>query len=120
MSNLLDLMTAEDREKVIERYNKRVAQNEKAEENKITSEIYLLAEFGYYFGWQAVLDVRNNVIKQEEMFALLEGARKVWYKKLLEQGKMTTTACIVPHAKKGEQTKAFKEGMKEFIEKGKI
>lgn len=120
MSNFLDRIKPEDRAKIIERYEKRVAQNQKAEENKITNEIYLLAEFGYYYGWQAVLSVRNNEISIHEMYALLEGARKVWYKKLLEQGQMTTTACIVPHTKKGDRNKAFNEGMKSFIEKGKI
>lgn len=114
--NLLEMMTPEDREKALARFRQRTARQET--QNKISSEIYILAEFGYYFGWQGIEAFRRNEITFEEAFALLEGARKVWYNKLLEQGRMTTTAVATPISKHGAQT--YNKGMRDFAERAKL
>lgn len=116
MANLLDLMSKDDRELMLSRFRERTAN--KGYDNRISSEIYLVAEFGYYFGWEAVNAVRHNEVTIEEMYSLLEGARKVWYQKLVEQGKITTTAVATPFSKHPQQT--FKQGMKPFLDRSKI
>lgn len=114
MANLLDLMSDADRQKMVERYNRRMA-NRSEYDNEISNEVYVLAEFGYYYGWDAVMAVRNNLISMQEMYALLEGARKVWYTKLVETGRMTVTSVASPMAKNPQS--AFKKGMKDFTER---
>lgn len=84
MPSILDLMPKEDADKVLEKAKKRALRAE----GTIPYPIYALAEFGYYYGWQAIQDVRENKISIDEMNVLLEGARKVWYSKLVEQGGM--------------------------------
>ncbi|WP_455677848.1 hypothetical protein [Sharpea azabuensis] len=116
MSNLLDLMSQSDREKMLARYHERTAKRDT--DNKISTEVYLLAEFGYYFGWEAIQAVRHDDITIEEMFSLLEGARKVWYQKLVENARAMTISVASPLSKNG--TKTFKEGMKPFVDRSKI
>ena len=47
VGNILDMMTPEHREQAIARFKKRMQKRER-EENRVTSEIYLIAEFGFY------------------------------------------------------------------------
>ncbi len=115
--NVLDLMKPEEKEKLIKRYKARVARNDDYE-NRISNEIFLISEFGYYYGWEAVQAVRNNEISFTQMYALLEGARKVWYSKLVETAKVQATAVATPLSKNPNQT--FQRGMKPFIKASKI
>lgn len=117
MANLLDLMSKEDREKSLKRFEERLAKREDLN-NKISNEVFLLSEFGYYYGYQAILDARSNKISLEEVYALVEGARKVWYQKLVEQSKVAITASSLPFAKNAQ--KAYKDGIGEFIKRSKI
>lgn len=117
MANLLDLMSEKDRAKALERFRKRTEDTEIGV--KVTPSIYLTAEFGYYFGWEGVEAIRKNEIQLEEVHALLEGARKVWYHKLVEQSKAMTTAVATPLAGK-RANKTYKDGMKYFIERSKL
>src|SRR5215217_5582784 len=98
---ILDLMSPEDRDKAIERANKRFAATQSKKGISISPSVYAVAEFGYYYGWDAVLAVRRGytvepitkikeVFSLEEMNVLLEGARKVWYSKLVETGGINT------------------------------
>lgn len=117
MANLLDLMTEKDRQKMIDRFNERMVHRDDFD-NKISNEMFILAEFGYYYGWEAVQAVRNNDITMQEMYALLEGARKVWYLKLCEQGKMTTTSVSCSLSKHPKSD--FEKGMKPFIKRSEL
>lgn len=45
--------------------------------SKVEPEWLLIAEFGLYFGWQAVLDVRNDVISFGEMNKMLAATRSI-------------------------------------------
>jgi len=114
--NLLDLMRPEDRKKMLLRFRERTAN--KNINNKISSEMYMLAEFGLMFGWQAVIDVKNDTITGEEMFALLEAGRKVLANRQVEYGVSTSVAIGSQFSKHPNQE--FEKGMRDFIEKGKI
>lgn len=117
MANLLDLMSEEDRQKMVERYHERMMHRDDLD-NKISNEMFILSEFGYYYGWDAIMAVRNNLISMQEMYALLEGAKKVWYLKLCEQGRMTATsvACTMSKHPKSD----FERGMKPFIKRSEL
>lgn len=119
--NILDLMTPEHRRQAIARFRQRIKKREN-EEVKISPEIFLLSEFGYYYGFAAVRAVRENKISYEEMFILLEGARKVWYTKELEKSNMMRVAVDSsnPLAKRVEKAQAFNKGMKEYRERASI
>lgn len=114
--NLLDLMRPEDRKRMIQRYRERTA--DKNINNKISSEMYMLAEFGLMFGWQAVMDVKNDTITGEEMFALLEAGRKVLASRVVEHGVSTSVAIGSQFSKHPNQT--FDKGMRGFIERAKV
>ena len=114
--NLLDLMRPEDRKKMVRRYRERTA--DKNINNKISSEMYMLAEFGLMFGWQAVMDVKNDTITGEEMFALLEAGRKVLANRVVEHGVSTSVAIGSQFSKHPNQE--FDKGMRGFIERAKV
>lgn len=118
MRNILDLLSDEEREKVKARYQSRMKRRRNAKEDRISPEIYLLAEFGYYLGYEAIRDVRENKISFEEMFALLEGCRKVWYSRLIEssQGSMIAHSSSMAE----EPIKAFREGMEPYLKQVNI
>lgn len=85
-------MPKEEAEKAIARGKRRFERQQSNKGAKVSPEIYMLSEFGYYYGWQAVMAVRDNEITFDEMNVLLEGARKVWYSKLIETGGVNTIA----------------------------
>lgn len=114
--NLLELMRPEDRKKMLVRYKERTA--DKNINNKISSEMYMLAEFGLMFGWQAVMDVKNDAITGEEMFALLEAGRKVLANRQVERSVATSVAIGSQFSKHPNQE--FDKGMRGFIERGKV
>lgn len=114
--NLLDLMSSEDRKKMVARYKERTAN--KNINNKISSEMYMLAEFGLMYGWDAVMSVRNDELTGEEMFALLEAGRKVLASRAIEHGVTTSVAIGSQFSKHPNQE--FNKGMSEFRERAKI
>jgi len=118
MTNVLDLMTKKDRDAMMARYKRRMEKRDNGEDNRISSEIYIVAEFGYYFGWLGIAAIRNNEITIEEVFGLLEGARKVWYSKLVDQARaqQVSTASVLA---KSPNT-AFKRGIKPFVKRSEV
>lgn len=116
MTNLLEIMSEDDRARMLERYRKRVAPSEK--KNKISNEMFMLADFGLMYGWQAILDVRENKITSEEMFALLEAGHKVQSTHELDDGIMTQTAISSALAKdKSHAQRTFNQGMRKHLER---
>lgn len=121
--SILDFMTPEDRQKTIERGQKRMEKT-KTKSHDVSPEMYLIAEMGYYFGWDAILAVKrgyienlnakNEIVKEtftlEEMNALVEAARKVWRTKLYEQSYGTAVASSSKYASNPKD--AFNKGMK--------
>ena len=118
MPRLSEMMTPEDWEKAKERYRQRV---QSGLDTRVSPEVYLTAEFGYYFGWDGIKAILNNEISMEVAFVLLEGARKVWYHKLVEQASANRTSINSAMAQsKAKSTKAFDDGMRPFTEGAKI
>ena len=121
VGNILDMMTPEHREQAIARFKKRMQKRER-EENRVTSEIYLIAEFGFYYGWEGVRAIRNNEITLKEVFVLLEGARKVWYSKQVEINNLRRVAVDSsnPLAKKSSKLMNYEKGIQPFVERAKV
>lgn len=118
MSSILDLMTEEERNNIQKRYRNRIARRRSSENDRVTPEIYLIAELGYYLGYEAVRDVRNNVIDLDEMFALLEGCRKVWYSKLVETSRGSMIAFNASMSKK--PVDSFDKSIEPYENKSKV
>lgn len=110
--NLLDMMRKEDREAMQNRYKARTKNN--GTQNKISNEMYLLAEFGLMYGWDAVQSVRRNEITFEEMFALLEAGRKVRKKTMKDEGRVSTASIVTAFSKNPSST--FEKGT-QFLER---
>ena len=127
--SLLDLMSTEDKEKAIARGRKRL---EKAKGSAISPEMYVIAEFGYYFGFEGILaikrgyieytDAKGSVVKEpftlDEVLALLEAAKKVWYSKVIDSAHGTMVASASKYAK--QPGEAFKGGMQPYIDKADL
>ena len=113
MPRLSEMMKPEDWKKAQERFKKRVEGRE--DSVSVSPEIYLTAEFGYYFGWAGVIAILNNEITLDKAFVLLEGARKVWYHKLIEQASANRTSISSALASsKAKASKAFEDGMRPY------
>lgn len=123
--SLLDLMPKEEAAKAIERAQKRT-QNVDRGNLAISPEIYLVAEMGYYFGWEAVMTVRRGytidpetgnkiMFTLEEAQVLLEGARKVWYAKLAEQ----THSGMISNSF-SSSSNSFNSAIKPFTQKAEV
>lgn len=98
----------------LEKIAKRKRQDEVA---KVTPEWRLLAEFGYYYGWQAVRDVRNNDIDIDSFNNLIAGARKVWAGQLLDLSTMFYTSMGATKSKKPQSF--INRGLASFIKEVK-
>ncbi len=118
-TNLLDLI--EDKkfvERIKERYKKRI-ESKFSEDNKfeVSPEIYILSELGYFYGWSAIQAALNNEITLEAALALVDGAKKVHYARLIDDAHAQVVAIQSAHADKPSE--AFSQGMKPFTERAK-
>lgn len=127
--SLLDLMSPEDKEKALARGRKRL---ERAKGSSISPEMYVIAEFGYYFGFEGILaikrgyieytDAQGKIIKEpftlEEVLALLEAAKKVWYSKVIDTAHGAMVASSSKFAK--QPGESFKSGMQPFIDRADL
>nr|DAP66744.1 MAG TPA: hypothetical protein [Caudoviricetes sp.] len=121
MTNVLDLLTDEEKKEIKARYQERIKRRQNSSKPKITPEIYLMAKFGIYFGWEAVRDVLNDKISLEMMFAMIEGAEKVYYSQLCENTRGTFVAQSSSMAKNGfEAQKCFNTGTEAWRKKAKM
>lgn len=130
--SLLDLMPKADAEKAIERGKRRMESLRAKKSLDVSPEIYMVAEFGYYFGWEGVLAIKRGYIEKigpdgsivkdpftlDEVIVLLEGARKVWYSKLVEQSHGNLVANSSVHSKNPGQS--FNNGVKPFTDRAEV
>ena len=79
---------------------------------KISPEMYLLAEFGHFFGWEGVLAIEKEVISLPKAVELIEAMRVVEGRKLYEQSK------AMFYATKDAAT--FNKGMASYTNKSRI
>lgn len=134
MANLLDLMSEEDRRLSEQAFRQRMAGDTSyRRNNRISSQMYLIAELGYYFGWGAVESVKRGYIEVfdeetglrhqqlftlEEACALVEAARKVWYSKVVDGARANLVATGSALSK--NPNRSFQQGMKPYIKGAKI
>ena len=99
MTDLFALLTPEEQAKT-KAWVKRRETSE--HEQEIPPKLFLAAQLGYYYGWQAVVDFRRGyhegldskgnktriAFVYEEAVAFVEAARKVHYRQLLDNGKI--------------------------------
>lgn len=124
--SLLDLMPKDEADKAVARGKKRLEHNKSRRGLDITPEMFIVAEMGYYFGWEAVMAIRrgytiNPESKEKEIFTLeeamvlLEAARKVYYSKLLEQ----THSGVISNSF-NMSNKSFQSATQPFVEKAEV
>jgi len=124
--SLLDLMPKAEAEKAIKRGQERMARQRAKKSVDISPEIYMVAEFGYYFGWDAMMAIRRGYTVEpgtnkkepltlDEALVLLEGARKVWYAKLIEQAHSSVVGNSFRSA-----SGSFDNAIKPFAEKSEV
>lgn len=92
-----------DKEKIAASKRKRV-------DSTVDPEDELLAEFGLYFGWDAVWAVKTNQIDGPTMMSLTLGARKVYNAKRYNKVIDLSIAYGASQSKKGH------EGLKKHLE----
>lgn len=124
--SILDLMPESERDKALERARKRMERQSNKKGLDVSPEIYLVAEFGYYFGWDAMMAIRRGytvapgtsekeIFTLEEALVLLEGARKVWYSKITEQ----THAGVISNSFKSSSN-SFDGAIKPFSDRAEV
>lgn len=125
--NLLDQMTSEERDKMKEAFRKRMAGDGTYKREKIPPQVYLLAEAGVYFGWQAIVDARRgyteatddngNPIKipltMEEFNGLVMAGKKFRYSDYINQARGTQTAVGSVLSKNSKVS--FEKGIRPFM-----
>lgn len=113
--SILDMMPPEEREKALERSKKRMERSKARKGLDISPEIFELCEFGYYFGWEALMAVRRGytiepvtgnkeLLSMDEVQVILEGARKVWYTKLKDSASTNMVSIMSALSKTPGQT----------------
>ena len=125
--NLFDMMTPEEKEKMDKAFKKRMQGDGTYKKEKIPPQIYLLAEAGVYFGWQAIVDARRGYteaidadgnpvripLTMEEFNGLVMAAKKFKYSDYINQARGTQTAVGSVLSKNSRST--FEKGMRPFI-----
>ncbi len=125
--NLFEMMTPEEQEKMNRAFKQRMAGDGSYKKEKVSPIMYLLAEAGIYFGWQAIVDARrgyteakdedgNDVripLSMEELNGLVMAAKKFKYSDYINQARGTQTAVGSVLSKNAKST--FEKGMKPFI-----
>lgn len=138
-TNLLDLVSPEEREEIQALYKKRKSGNT-SYRGKLTipPDIFLIAEAGYYFGWGAVEAAKRGYVEgfetitkdgkmiqkrtkiplmMEELNILVEGARKVKYSAVVDAARGTQAGVASSLSKHPD--KVFKEAVKPYSEGAK-
>lgn len=128
-TNLLDLMTPEERAKMKSAFEKRMAGDGSYKKDKIPPMIYLLAKAGVYFGWQAVVDAKRGYteatdddgtlvkvpLSMEEFNGLVMAAEKLKYSDYINQARGTSAGVSASLCdSKSKAQKAFELGTAVF------
>lgn len=79
---------------------------------KVNPEWFTIAEFGYYFGWEAIKAIKNNDIEMDEVRTLIAGARKVWAGRAYDIAHASFLGASSAQSKKPAQS--FKKGIQGF------
>lgn len=127
--NLLEMMTPEEQSKMRDAYKKRMKGDGTYKKEKIPPMVYLLAEAGVYFGWQAIVDARRgyteardadgNLVRIpltiEEFNGLVMAAKKFKYSDYINQARGTRAGVSSALATtKSKAKQAFEGGTESF------
>ena len=115
--NMFDLLSPEQKEVALDFIRKK--EEDKHKPIEVGVEGFMLAEFGYYFGWSAIMAVKNNEISLEEMNELVRGATKVWTEKVYDVSLGVMVANSAPY-NKNNSIKAFNDGLQFVTERVKV
>lgn len=129
MANLYDLLSDADKAKVdswqVERMNPK-------REPDIPPELYTIAEAGYYWGWAAIEAIMRGYVEKtndkgepekiiltmKDVIALCRAAKKVEYRSMLENGRISTAANIAGASKEPE--KSWRENTKYYQKEAEL
>lgn len=115
-SNLLDRVTPEERQELLDLIEKR-ERDSKPVDDGVTPEMYALVEFGYYFGWEGIMAVENNQISLTDMYLLTAAAEKVRLKHAIDN----SFGNLIAHsASRSSNPKAFSEGIKSIVKRAEV
>lgn len=140
MTNLLDLMTPEDRQIAQRNYKKRLSGTLKSAENlKIPPEVFLVAELGFYYGWQAIETVKRGYVESfrtyrkdrkivthrtkipfsmDEAYVLVEAAKKIASGRIVDDARGTQVGVASALAKNPQRV--FDDGIKVYKNRAKL
>lgn len=110
MADLFSLLSPEDQQKTREWAAKR---RQTKYNRDIPPELYLAAQLGYYYGWQAVVDFRRGYhigidvsgkktklsFTFAEASAFVEAAQKVHYRQMMDASKSNAAATVSSYDK---------------------
>ena len=128
-TNLLETMTPEEQEKMKDAYKKRMSGDGSYKRDKIPPLIYLLAEAGVYFGWQAIVDAKRGYteatdedgkivkipLSMEEFNGLVMAGRKFRYSDYINQARGTRAGVVSSLCQsKTKAQQAFDAGTESF------
>lgn len=130
MPNLLDLMTEEDRQTVKQWTAERKSPKYKQD---IPVPLYICAQLGYYYGWNAVLDYRRGysigyepeldekehptgklqmvryAFELEDAVGLIKAAEKLHYRLALDNGRINAASNV------SSQDKKYAKSNKDYV-----
>lgn len=132
--SLLDLLPKEEAEKALKRAEKRTQKNRARVGLDVSPEMFLVGEALFHGDWEMVCAIRRgytidpdidektgelvykkNILTLPEVQIFLEGARKVWYSKLVEQAH----AGVVSNSF-SSNSKSFDSAIKPFSERADV
>lgn len=87
---------------------------------KIDPEWAKLGEAGYYFGWQAIVDILDpeNRLTMAELNKLISGAERIWSSHVIDMANATYYGYVSPKTKDPDKT--FKNGMSKYYKDLKL
>lgn len=116
---LLDYMTPEERELMKQAYNDRMNGGSDYHRGPVSPVVYMLAELGYYYGWQAIVDAKRGYteggipLTMDEISELTRAGRKISYSQIVNNARGSQVAVGSVMSKNSKS--AFERGMKPFI-----
>lgn len=93
------------------------ARNQLDESNQVEREWRLLSEFGMFYGWDAIKDVRNNKIDTDTFNMLIKAGRKIEAQRIVDYAHATFSAVAATKSK--TPSSALKKALKNFYKEAK-
>lgn len=117
--NLLDMMKPEEVRMMKDAYEKRMRGDSRYKSAPVSPVVYMLAELGFYFGWQAIVDAKrgftegNIPLTLDEISELTRAGRKIAYSQIVNNARGTQVATGSILSKNSKE--AFRKGMEPFM-----